>query len=283
MLVVIDFSRKIEQDDYKNLMYTKETYSHTDMNTTNIQNLWRAAAIRKPIKVTDPLSGGIGHLWKLPAGYKVAVIKKSVKKAPVSKNMPAEKTCCICYEPMTYATETAIDGCDHTFCAECIVHWSEKFNLTIEPGTCPMCRTNYTSLRPKNKPCGTCQHSDHPTKRCPHKKRMKEPGFRERTRLANIDIKNRDMMIIGIELTKTYRGLIQTIMDKAVNHVLKHTNADPANPEFDEKINKRLVKTTGVELEIYDRLLGSTCKFLKTINGNFKSTMTRIDSYRNSL
>jgi len=277
------FHAKLIKMYAKNLSHIKEIYQRTNMNTTNIRNLWRVATTKKPTKDTDPLSGGIGHLWKLPTGYKVAVIKKSVNNAPVTKKTSVEKTCSICYESMTYASETAIDSCDHTFCARCIVQWSDKFNLTVESGTCPICRANYTCMHPKNKPCGTCQDSDHPTKRCPHKKRMKEPGFRERTRLANIDSKNRDMMIVGIELTRTYRGLIQTIMNKAVNHVLKHTNTDPATPEFDEKISRRLAKTTGIELEIYDRLLGSTCKFLRTINGNMNSTVKRINSYRGSL
>jgi hypothetical protein len=112
---------------------------------------------------------------------------------------------------------------------------------------------------------------------------MKEPGFRERARLANVDIKNRDMMIVGIEMTKTYRGLIQTIISKAVNHVLQHSRVSPNSLEFDEKLNRRLFKTTGIEYDIYNRLLESTCKHIRTINGNMNSTARRIELYRGSL
>lgn len=277
------FHAKLIKMYAKNLSHIKEIYQRTNMNTTNIRNLWRAATIKKPSKVTDPLSGGIGHLWKLPNDYKTAVNKQPVKKAPATKKVPAEKICCICYEPMSYASETAIDNCEHTFCSGCIVQWSNNFNLSVEPGTCPMCRGNYTRLYPKNKPCWTCHQPDHPTKLCPHKVRVKEPGFRDRTRLANVDLKNRDMMIVGIEITKTYRGLIQTIINKAVNHVLHHSRVSPDSLEFDEKLNRRLFKTTGIEYDIYNRLLESTCKHLRTINGNMSSTTRRIELYRGSL
>lgn len=248
------------------------------MNTTNIRNLWRAATLKKRSKVIDPLSGGIGHLWKLSKNCKTNHVKLETKKCST-----CEKTCPICYEPMSYASETSINGCGHTFCAPCIIQWSEKFNLTVAPGTCPCCRELYTDMAPKNKPCGTCHNSDHSTKMCPHKKKLKDAGFRERAKMAAVDLKTRDLHVVGMELSKTYRGLVQTIINKAVNHVLHHSRVDPNSPEFDEKLNRRLLKTTGIELNIYERLLNSTCKHLQTVRGNFKSTAKRIESYRNSL
>jgi len=109
---------------------------------------------------------------------------------------------------------------------------------------------------------------------------MNEEGFRNRAILARVDHKNHDMMIVGIEITKTYRGLIQTIINKAVNHVLHHSRVSPDSLEFDEKLNRRLFKTTGIEYDIYNRLLESTCKHLRTINGNKSSTARRIEMFK---
>ncbi len=50
-----------------------------------------------------------------------------------------ELECCICLEEPSANNVTTIDGCEHKFCIECIIEWSETNNV------CPLCRTRFTA------------------------------------------------------------------------------------------------------------------------------------------
>jgi hypothetical protein len=49
-------------------------------------------------------------------------------------------TCCICQTDSDPSEKAQVDGCDHSFCFDCIAEWSNREN------TCPLCKSRFNKI-----------------------------------------------------------------------------------------------------------------------------------------
>jgi len=63
------------------------------------------------------------------------------------KEEPQEETCscCVCMSIPNAKDLSKINGCDHTFCFDCIAKWADREN------TCPLCKIRFTKITRVNK------------------------------------------------------------------------------------------------------------------------------------
>ena len=75
------------------------------------------------------------------------VISKNKRKAPSRSPEPKAPSehCCICLTLPQPSDLALVNGCNHTFCFDCIDTWAEREN------TCPLCKHRFTKIDRVNK------------------------------------------------------------------------------------------------------------------------------------